>query len=73
MSLKNKRDNVTASQQFNHGSPRASNLQKQNDKNDVYTDSDYQDSERKIPGFQAANMGAESADYNQFPSPVGGK
>lgn len=63
MSLKNQRDNITASQQFKHGSPRTSNLKNHNDKNEVYTDSDYQDSERKIPGFQA-NLGAESADYN---------
>lgn len=63
MSLKNQRDNITASQQFNNGSPRPSNLQKHVDKNDVYTDSDYQDSERKIPGFKA-NLGAESVDYN---------
>lgn len=41
MSLKNQRDNITASQQFNNGSPRPSNLQKHVDKNDVYTDSDY--------------------------------
>ena len=63
MSLKNQRESIKASQQINHGSPRPSNLQKHIDKNDVYTDSDYQDSERKIPGFQA-NLGAESADFN---------
>ena len=51
MSLKNQRESIKASQQINHGSPRPSNLQKHIDKNDVYTDSDYQDSERKIPGF----------------------
>ena len=51
MSLKNQRESIKASQPINHGSPRPSNLQKHIDKNDVYTDSDYQDSERKIPGF----------------------
>jgi hypothetical protein len=41
MSLKNQRDNITASQQFKHGSPRTSNPKNHNDKNEVYTDSDY--------------------------------
>lgn len=47
-------------------------MQNHIDKNEVFTDSDYQDSERVLPAIQGIG-GTESADYNKYPLPVGGK
>ena len=39
----------------------------------MFTESDFEDSERKMPVGFTGNGGAESADYNKYPSPIGGK